>query len=197
MEAQTDQRVYVIGARTLERVREHEWHTVASEHADAARPTITMLSPFDQCSAHTFAIKEITASYRRENVTIGLDWIKFQGLAAQWRAGRNPLSSSAWDNVRHPSYQRIIGMGITAVPFILHELQSELRKGEPDDWFVALWAITGENPVHEGSRGKITEMAKAWLQWGIREGHVSGENLGARISAFRRMDVQEPRNEKI
>jgi hypothetical protein len=113
----------------------------------------------------------------------------FQEFTAQWRKGRNSLSSSAWDHVRNPAYQRIIGMGPTVVPFILHELQRELREGEPDDWFVALWAITGANPVPLESRGKMKEMAKAWLEWGSRLGYVNGEGLGVRVSAFGRLGM--------
>jgi hypothetical protein len=80
-------------------------------------------------------------------------------------------------------------MGPTVVPFILHELQRELREGEPDDWFVALWAITGANPVPLESRGKMKEMAKAWLEWGSRLGYVNGEGLGVRVSAFGRLGM--------
>jgi hypothetical protein len=111
----------------------------------------------------------------------------FRDLASQWQQERNPLSSNAWDNVLNPAYQRIIGMGTDAVPFILGELRQELKKGEPDDWFMALWAITGENPVPAESRGKIREMAKAWLEWGSQQGYLDGEELGARIPAFGRM----------
>ncbi len=107
----------------------------------------------------------------------------FDHLMKQWRNEQNPLSSNAWDNVLIPAYQRIIGMGTDAVPFILQELRYELEKGEPYDWFLALWAITGENPVPVESRGKVKEMAKAWLEWGFREGYLDGEELGARIPA--------------
>jgi len=111
----------------------------------------------------------------------------FEDFASQWRKGRNPLSSNAWDNILNPAYQRIIGMGTDAVPFILRELRHELEKGEPDDWFPALWAITGENPVPTESRGKLREMTKAWLQWGSRQGYLDGEELGTRIPAFGQM----------
>ena len=108
----------------------------------------------------------------------------FKDLASQWRKERNPLSSNAWDNVLNPAYQRIIGMGADAMPFILMELRHELEKGEPDDWFMALWAITGANPVPVESRGKGREMAKAWLKWGSQQGYLDGEELGACIPEF-------------
>jgi hypothetical protein len=108
----------------------------------------------------------------------------FEELASQWRKERNPLSSNAWDNVLNPAYQRIIGMGTDAVRFILQELRRDLETGEPDDWFMALWAITGENPVRTEHRGKIREMAQAWLEWGSRQGYLDGEELGVGIPAF-------------
>jgi hypothetical protein len=110
---------------------------------------------------------------------------RFRDLVAKWRSGRNPLSSSAWNDVRNPAYQQIIGMGDKAVPLILSELRRELTDGDPDDWFVALWAITGENPVPEESRGVLEEMAKAWLDWGVRRGLSDAEGLGASIPSIR------------
>ncbi|HEX3497138.1 MAG TPA: hypothetical protein VHT02_08200 [Methylocella sp.] len=111
----------------------------------------------------------------------------FKELASQWRNERNPLSSNAWDNVRNPAYLRIIGMGWDAVPFILRELQYELKIGEPDDWFVALWAITRENPVLIESRGNVKEMANAWLEWGSQQGYFGGDALGVGVPEFGRV----------
>ncbi|MFZ2075784.1 MAG: hypothetical protein WAV38_03850 [Xanthobacteraceae bacterium] len=104
---------------------------------------------------------------------------RFRQFASEWRQNRNPLSSTAWDNVATPSYQRIIGMGDKAIPFILEEIQAELKSGEPDDWFVALWAISGENPVPEESRGNLKQMANAWLEWGARRGYVDAKKRGS------------------
>lgn len=67
----------------------------------------------------------------------------------------------------HPSYQQIIGMGSEAVPLILKDLQQQ-----PDHWFWALAHITGEDPVPEEKRGRLGEMAEAWLNWGRRNGHI-------------------------
>ena len=87
---------------------------------------------------------------------------RFAGLAARWKAERGP-SSSIDDLVLHPAYQQIIGLGPAAVPLLLEELRRE-----PDHWFWALAAITGEDPVPPGSRGRLVEMAEAWLNWGAR-----------------------------
>jgi hypothetical protein len=112
------------------------------------------------------------------------EYLRFKELVKNWRASRNPLSSSAWDNMNIPAYQQIIGMGEAALPFIFTELQNELKEGEPDDWFAALWAITDANPIPSGSRGKIREMAEAWIDWGLLAGYINGETLGVGISVF-------------
>lgn len=65
------------------------------------------------------------------------------------------------------SYQQIIGMGPQVIPLILADLQRE-----PDHWFWALEAITGENPVVQADRGDISAMANAWLEWGEQRGLV-------------------------
>ena len=65
----------------------------------------------------------------------------FLVLAAQWKQG-SLFESSPWRMATHPAYQRIIGLGRHAVPLILGQLAQE-----PDFWFEALAAITGEQPV--------------------------------------------------
>ena len=74
--------------------------------------------------------------------------------------------SSTTDIAMLPSYQQIVGMGEIAVPLILRELETE-----PAQWFWALRAITGENPVPPESRGRVREMTQAWIEWGHREGY--------------------------
>ena len=64
-------------------------------------------------------------------------------------------------------YQRIIGMGWSAVPLILEELRRE-----PDQWFWALEAITEENPVPPDAAGQVRRSAEAWVQWGRDRGLV-------------------------
>ena len=74
------------------------------------------------------------------------------------------FTSSIRDMVLHPSYQRIIGMGADALPFILGRLDEE-----PDHWFWALEAITGVNPVPEEEQGNIARMTERWLDWAKEE----------------------------
>ena len=85
---------------------------------------------------------------------------RFQKLAATWKSAVRFLSDTD-EMCSHPAYQEIIGMGPAAVPFIFSELERE-----PDNWFWALKAITGEDPVPEEHRGDVALMAKDWLAWG-------------------------------
>jgi prevent-host-death family protein len=82
----------------------------------------------------------------------------FHGLAERWRAETEALSS-VQQTVTHHAFQRIIGLGPGVVPLLLEELRRE-----PDHWFWALSAITGENPVRPGST--FDEAVAAWLAWG-------------------------------
>jgi hypothetical protein len=93
----------------------------------------------------------------------------FKELAKQWRDERSATSSVA-QMAMSSTYQQIIGMGQDAVPMILAKLKSE--GNAPDHWFWALASITRDNPVPKTSRGKLQEMAKAWLEWGEKEGYV-------------------------
>jgi hypothetical protein len=89
---------------------------------------------------------------------------RFHTLVERWKRETAHHSNVAKRAI-HPAYQEIIGMGERAVPLLLAELRRE-----PDDWFWALQAITGANPVPEASRGKLQEMAAAWIQWGLQNG---------------------------
>lgn len=94
---------------------------------------------------------------------------KFRRLAAEWQQSSGALSSVN-TVAMHPSYQQMIGMGKEALPLIFERLK--LEGDEPNHWFWALAAITTENPVPKESRGRIAEMAKAWLEWGSKRGYV-------------------------
>jgi hypothetical protein len=85
---------------------------------------------------------------------------KFKRLLAEWRDQAAPLSSIT-AMAMLPSYQEIIGMGKPALPLILNEL-----KRKPSHLFWALRAISGIDPVPSKDRGNITQMKKAWIEWG-------------------------------
>ncbi len=92
--------------------------------------------------------------------------IKFQELKAIWNADTAILSSIT-EIAMHPAYQQIIGMGRSAVPLILEEMNEK-----PGHWFWALKSITGEDPVLPEQRGRIKEMTKEWLSWGKEQGYI-------------------------
>ena len=89
----------------------------------------------------------------------------FERLADEWERER-PRGVDVAEMTAHPAYQSIIAMGEAAVSWILERLAAK-----PDHWFVALNAITGAAPVPPESRGRVKEMAAAWLEWGRRQGY--------------------------
>ena len=92
---------------------------------------------------------------------------RFVRLAAEWRSGRGHSSLSS-EMVTHPAYLQIIGMGKSAIPLLLNEMNER-----PDHWDWALRAITGTDPVPQEAWGKLRQIASAWLAWGAREGYIS------------------------
>ncbi len=92
------------------------------------------------------------------------DQHKYRRLAEQWLRETEHISSLK-KACMHPAYQRIIGMGIVVVPYLLRELEQR-----PDHWFWALNAITEEDPAQTADS---FEGAKtAWLQWGREKGYL-------------------------
>ena len=73
---------------------------------------------------------------------------RFQKLAKQWQKETVYLSVIE-QMTDHPAYREIVALGWPVVPFLLADLQRQ-----PNHWFPALAAITGENPVPEEDAGK-------------------------------------------
>ena len=86
--------------------------------------------------------------------------LRFQLLAEKWKEESKYLAF-AKDSLQLPNYQAIISMGKTALPHILTDMQQQ-----PNHWFGALKAITGENPVLPEHKGNIQSMTNDWLLWG-------------------------------
>ena len=59
-----------------------------------------------------------------------------------------------------PDYLRIIEMGPAVTPLILQRLQAR-----PNWWFPALATLTGVDPTHGKTRGKLLETTEIWLNW--------------------------------
>jgi hypothetical protein len=96
---------------------------------------------------------------------------KFYALASDWEQEVAGLSSTAQMS-QHPSYQEIINMGTQILPLLLSEL-----KKNPVYWLSALSAITGENPIKPEQRGRVKQMASAWIEWGRNQGYAIEENV--------------------
>jgi hypothetical protein len=73
--------------------------------------------------------------------------------------------SNISEKIHHEDYQRIIGLGLQALPHILSALESE-----PDDWFWALFSIVGID-VAAGER-TVQDAAVAWVRWGRELGYL-------------------------
>lgn len=93
---------------------------------------------------------------------------EFRRNADKWQEDTQHLSNVTKRSI-HPSYQRIIGMGEAVVPLILKELADR----GPNDWFWALTAITGENPITEEIAGNMVKMTGVWLEWGMAAGYLT------------------------
>jgi len=91
---------------------------------------------------------------------------KFNRLLAEWQE-ESIVMSSITEMVMLPSYQAIIGMGPAGVRLILNEL-----KHDPDYFFWALEAITGDNPVLPEDEGNLERMTNAWIKWGQENGII-------------------------
>lgn len=83
----------------------------------------------------------------------------FLSLRDNWKNQTAYLSSST-EIVNNPNYQQVIQLGEKVLPLIFEDL-----KKEPDHWFYALNAITGEDPVKFEDRGNLNKMTQSWLEW--------------------------------
>jgi hypothetical protein len=92
---------------------------------------------------------------------------RFEKLAASWK-GKTKYLSNVTTKILNADYQKIIGMGKDALPFILNDLADN----GPNDWYWALTAITDVNPIKPEMAGNMVAMTEAWLQWGTQAGYL-------------------------
>ena len=88
---------------------------------------------------------------------------QFIDLTTSWKRETAAYSTMFHKTVNN-NYLGIIGMGYPVVPFILNDL----KKG-PEHWFIALKAITKENPVSKEDIGDLRKMSEAWIEWGKKK----------------------------
>jgi hypothetical protein len=91
---------------------------------------------------------------------------EFKKHERRWKRDTQ-YTSSLSEKYLHASYARIIGLGWAAVPLILSSLERE-----PDDWFYALRAITGADPVRTAHAGVMPKMSEVWINWGRHHGLI-------------------------
>lgn len=89
---------------------------------------------------------------------------EFQRLVNVWRE-ETADNSIVKRRMMHWAYQRIIGIGPEALPWILEELRRE-----PDFWFWALESISHAN--HAEGCTTFDDAVNAWLRWGEHEGYI-------------------------
>ena len=91
---------------------------------------------------------------------------RFRALREEWEEQVTFVSSTT-ARCMAEAYQKIIGLGAPVLPLLLADLRD--RGG---DWFWALKAISGSDPVPVENRGRWDEMRDAWLAWGRRQGLI-------------------------
>jgi hypothetical protein len=90
----------------------------------------------------------------------------FATLLETWRNDTR-FQSDQSAILAHWAYYRLIGLGPAVLPHIFRDLHAG---GGP--WFVALQAITGEDPVAPEHRQSVQLMRQDWLAWGRARGYV-------------------------
>jgi len=99
---------------------------------------------------------------RRRNETQTLEKL-FRERCERWKEDTRHLSSIT-KMISHPSYLRIIGLAGESYGHELERLLLQELQSEPDHWFAALAAISGEDPVQP--EHDFDEAVSAWLEWG-------------------------------
>lgn len=89
---------------------------------------------------------------------------RFEALSRQWKRETGHFSVIA-RRYQHPAYKSILEMKSAVVPLILKELRRE-----PDRWFAALQALTGENPAKDAIN--FYEAVDNWIAWGISKNFI-------------------------
>jgi len=91
---------------------------------------------------------------------------EFASLLNAWNEATR-FQSDPSKIITHQAYYRLIGLGPRALPYIFRDLQAG---GGP--WFVALQALTGENPVLPEHARRSHMMRQDWLEWAKAKGYL-------------------------
>ena len=99
--------------------------------------------------------------------------LTFKEQVERWKRDTQHWSSVA-KMISHPSYLRVIGLARKSTGAEIERLLLQELEAEPDHWFAALSAITGEDPVQP--QNDFDESVAAWLEWGKQKGILAIEN---------------------
>ena len=116
----------------------------------------------------------------------------FHEHAERWKDETGHLSSIT-KRFAHPSYLRIIALVRYSTGNALERLLLQELSREPDHWFDALTAVTGENPVKPTH--DFDAAVAAWLEWGRKKG-ISDEKSDARRTS-KKVAKTAPRKSRI
>ncbi len=85
---------------------------------------------------------------------------EFMTLARKWKEETVGLSTGL-KRFMNINYLHIIGMGAPVVSLLLNDMQQT-----SEHWFLALRAITREDPINPDDYGNVPKMIESWLRWG-------------------------------
>ena len=137
-------------------------HAVFRELVDEWRATV-VFGPEEERSPYGYPwVDSIIRHYPQEPST-DIHAV-FRELVDEWKRATEFISITE-EMVLHPSYQRIIGLGPSVIPFLLQELERD-----PDHWFWALQSITRVNPALGADT--FDGAVSAWLDWGAQRGYL-------------------------
>ena len=91
---------------------------------------------------------------------------QFRRLRNEWLRD-TALVSDPIEKFMHPAHIKILGMGDKILTLVLKEV--EKMSGH---WFMILEAISQESPVTPEDTASLERTARAWVEWGKREGLI-------------------------
>lgn len=100
--------------------------------------------------------------------------LTFYTIRQQWTNAMAHMSTVN-EAISDPAYQRIIGLGEDALPYIFDSLENETEL-----WFPALHAITNEKPEEEQT--EFVNELEYWYSWANKHGYYSAEQREERRS---------------
>jgi hypothetical protein len=105
--------------------------------------------------------------FRHRSEVQGQDLARsFREQVNLWKDQTGHLSSVR-KAIAHPAYLRIIGLAKYSTGHEIERLLLQELESEPDHWFAALNAVTGEDPVTR--EHDFDESVNAWLAWGRKK----------------------------